>query len=270
MSISKSRIERSNNYIFQWRNYVSGLRTQRLEGFPTYQEFVERRLGATFDYLNRLKARFENLMQDITQFHDYYIHKQQAFSSEKAAKKEARIERLQESAEFLTMAFLIPYYLASTISHFAFPNSHASSGAEPQEQAASATISDGPHDSNLVTFLPYFVSVSPNNKEQIYSNPHIAYHLPRNADTLQTPPAFTPVESHKSARKPAFLSGGLVKNSLAFVDMVVSRFEISERDVWFSLFIFFLLIALFKRRITAIMAAAIAVFIGRGTLSGSQ
>jgi len=120
----EARIERSYDYIKQWRGGLNELRIRRLEGFFPYDEFIERRLGSTFNYIEKLRGRYKRLMANVVQFHSYYIAKLQAVIAENTESREKEIEHLQKGAEFLTIAFLIPYYLASTITHSILKDEH--------------------------------------------------------------------------------------------------------------------------------------------------
>ena len=84
----ESRIERSYDYIEQWRTGLKWLRIRHLEGFPSYGEFVERRLGPKFDYISKLRNRYTRLMSDMQQFHTYYITKRQAFAADNTERRE--------------------------------------------------------------------------------------------------------------------------------------------------------------------------------------
>jgi uncharacterized membrane-anchored protein len=53
------RIDRSRYYVSQVRSNVEFLRIKRLEGYQPYDQFVERRVGGEFDFIDRLGRRYE-------------------------------------------------------------------------------------------------------------------------------------------------------------------------------------------------------------------
>ena len=57
------RVERSHYYQKQFDSLVKGLRIGRIEGFPTYDESVARRLGGIYDLINTVGIRDERLRE---------------------------------------------------------------------------------------------------------------------------------------------------------------------------------------------------------------
>lgn len=57
------RIERSRYYSKTFSEWVDGLRVDRIEGFQRYDEFVNRRMGATWDFVDRLGVRLDRINQ---------------------------------------------------------------------------------------------------------------------------------------------------------------------------------------------------------------
>lgn len=59
------RIERSRYYVSSFLTLVSDLRISRIEGFQTYDEFIRRRIGATWDSISRVGARFQRVRDHL-------------------------------------------------------------------------------------------------------------------------------------------------------------------------------------------------------------
>src|SRR5262249_334495 len=88
------RIERSRYYVTQFRDGISGLRIRRIESFQPYDVFVERRLAATFDFIDRLGKRHERLENHISSLYQYFLpHNAMAIKP----KIESRNETIQEN-----------------------------------------------------------------------------------------------------------------------------------------------------------------------------
>ena len=98
-----NRVERSRYYVKQWRDGVGDLRIKRIEGFQPYDLFIERRLGATFEYVDRVGARFERVQKDIAQLEQYYL-------TQGNLKVNEGIEEFQKWGEIALLMFLVPYY----------------------------------------------------------------------------------------------------------------------------------------------------------------
>ncbi len=59
------RIARSRYYVESFRNLMEMMKTGRVEGFQPYDVFVRRRLFDTFDYINRVGIRYDDLRRQI-------------------------------------------------------------------------------------------------------------------------------------------------------------------------------------------------------------
>jgi Protein of unknown function (DUF3422) len=59
------RIERSAYYVIAFKKVLAGLRTKRLEGFQPYPDFVERRMGGTFEFIARIGIRYVEMRREI-------------------------------------------------------------------------------------------------------------------------------------------------------------------------------------------------------------
>lgn len=120
------RVERSRYYVARFRSNVALLRIWRIEGYQRYDEFVERRLGETFDFIDRLGKRYERATASLSLLDEYNLSIQsnqiaaserdiarieQAISERENAST-AAIVKIQEWGEFFLLAFLVPYYAA--------------------------------------------------------------------------------------------------------------------------------------------------------------
>jgi hypothetical protein len=119
------RIERSRYYVNQFQNTTKHLRIKRLEGNQRYDEFVERRLGAEFDFIDRLGRRYERTTKSLAAVDQGYVLAQTKRTQERVAKiaeyqsdvleqtetTQERVAQIQEWGEFALLAALIPYYL---------------------------------------------------------------------------------------------------------------------------------------------------------------
>jgi Protein of unknown function (DUF3422) len=119
------RIERSRYYVNQFQNTAKHLRIKRLEGNQRYDEFVERRLGAEFDFIDRLGRRYERTTGSLAGVDQGYLLAQTKETQERVAKiaeyqsnvlkqtetTQDRVAKIQEWGEFALLAALIPYYL---------------------------------------------------------------------------------------------------------------------------------------------------------------
>jgi uncharacterized membrane-anchored protein len=70
------RIERSRYYVEQFRQSLNVLRLLRIEGYQRYDQFVERRLGPVFDYIDRLGRRYERAANSLSALDQYYLSMQ--------------------------------------------------------------------------------------------------------------------------------------------------------------------------------------------------
>jgi hypothetical protein len=99
------RIERSRFYVQQFENNVKLLRILPLEGDQPYDQFIRRRLGPEFDFINRLGVRYERAMAGIVSLDQTYLAiTQNTIQSE--------IGEIQRWGEFILLAALVPYYVS--------------------------------------------------------------------------------------------------------------------------------------------------------------
>jgi len=109
------RMQRSLQYIRQFRASVPSLRIRRIEGFQPYDKFVERRLGSLFELIELLTAQFESLKRARADLFQYYLT--QKTVSLEAATKEAseEVSNIQRVADFALWFVLIPYYAGTIV-----------------------------------------------------------------------------------------------------------------------------------------------------------
>jgi hypothetical protein len=115
------RIERSRYYVKQWREGIKDLRILRIEGFQPYDSFVERRLGATFDYIHRLGLRYDRIKGETARLEQYYLAQASVISQDTSVAVQRNIEDLQFGAELALWVALLPYYIGQIfINHIIF------------------------------------------------------------------------------------------------------------------------------------------------------
>ena len=104
------RVERSRYYVRQWRDGLKDLRILRIEGFQPYDSFVERRLGATFDYIHRLGLRYDRIKGETARLEQYYMTQASVISQETSVNLQRNIEDFQKWGEIALLVVLLPYY----------------------------------------------------------------------------------------------------------------------------------------------------------------
>jgi hypothetical protein len=118
------RVERSRYYVGRFRENARQTRIVRFDRFQKYNEFVERRLGATFDFIDRLGRRYERGVSALALLDSYNLSIQSneiASGQKKTEEREANISdsiwKIQEYGDFVLVAALLPYYLTGLIAH---------------------------------------------------------------------------------------------------------------------------------------------------------
>jgi len=106
------RIERSRYYVEQFEDNVKLLRIKRLEGDQPYDQFIRRRLGSEFDFIDRLGARYERATTNVASLDQNYLAITQNALVKQANKIDEDIHKIQKYGEFLLLAVLVPYYFA--------------------------------------------------------------------------------------------------------------------------------------------------------------
>jgi hypothetical protein len=104
------RIEQSRYYVEQFNTNVKNLRLSRVEGCQRYDVFVRRRLGATYDFIDRLGRRYERAISSLSMLDQNYL-------AIRANKTGSDVKEIQRYADFALIGALVPYYLLGLISH---------------------------------------------------------------------------------------------------------------------------------------------------------
>ena len=102
------RIERSRYYVKQFYENVELLRIHRLEGDQPYHQFIKRRLGSEFDFIDRLGIRYERATRNMVTLDQNYL-------SMKANKIDEDIHKIQKWGEVVLLAVLVPYYITHLV-----------------------------------------------------------------------------------------------------------------------------------------------------------
>jgi hypothetical protein len=125
------RVERSRYYVARLQENAALLRIKRVEGYHKYDEFVEHRLGGTFDFIDRLGRRYERAVSALSLLDEYHLTIQSneiALSQAEIALSQAEEEaegavinreilKIQLYADFVLFAFLLPYYAVGLLGH---------------------------------------------------------------------------------------------------------------------------------------------------------
>jgi hypothetical protein len=104
------RIERSRYYVQQFEENLRQLRITRLEGDQPYDQFIKRRLGSEFDFIDRLGIRYARAAGDLVTLGQKValLQNQLAITQNKI---QSSIYTIQEWGEFALLAALVPYYV---------------------------------------------------------------------------------------------------------------------------------------------------------------
>jgi hypothetical protein len=105
------RIERSRYYVKQFEENLKLLRIKRLEGDQPYDQFIKRRLGSEFDFIDRLGIRYERATNNVVSLDQNYLAITQNALVKQANKIDEDIHAIQEWGEFALLAALVPYYV---------------------------------------------------------------------------------------------------------------------------------------------------------------
>jgi hypothetical protein len=125
------RVERSRFYVQLFRNNISYLRLVRLEGYQKYDQFVERRLGPSYDFINRLGTRYERASNALQTLYQNYLAVRANKTGQEIENLTLRsiqtgreIEHLQRVAEAALIGFLLPYYIVGSMNHLVGGEEH--------------------------------------------------------------------------------------------------------------------------------------------------
>jgi Protein of unknown function (DUF3422) len=115
------RVERSRYYRSQFKSLLITLRIGRLgriEGFQPYDEFVERRFGSTYDFIDMVGKRFNRLERQLSDLYQRVLTTETARLQRETARETKAIQDFQEVAELGFFLVLFPYYTSMLLSHF--------------------------------------------------------------------------------------------------------------------------------------------------------
>jgi uncharacterized membrane-anchored protein len=112
------RIDRSGFYVGQVRSNVKFLRIKRLEGYQPYDQFVERRLGGEFDFIDRLGKHYERAANSMSRLDQNYLSIETNQIDDDTKKSDTDIQTIQKFGEFVLLAFLVPYYVTNLFAQF--------------------------------------------------------------------------------------------------------------------------------------------------------
>jgi hypothetical protein len=105
------RIERSRYYVTQFDENVKLLRIKRLEGDQPYDQFIRRRLGSEFDFINRLGIRFDRATNNVVSLDQNYLAITQNALVKRANQIDEDIHTIQKYGELFLLGALVPYYV---------------------------------------------------------------------------------------------------------------------------------------------------------------
>jgi hypothetical protein len=105
------RIERSRYYVKQFDDNIKWLRIKRVEGDQPYDQFIKKRLGSEFDFIDRLGIRYERALRSMVTLDQNFLAITQNRLVERANKIDEDIRIIQEWGEFVLFLALVPYYV---------------------------------------------------------------------------------------------------------------------------------------------------------------
>lgn len=126
------RVERSRYYVARFRENTVLLSIEHVEGYNKYDDFVQQRLGGTFDFVDRLGHRYERAVSALSLLDGYHLtiqsneialsQKEIALSQADEEAEEAAVGKrtlgIQVVGEFVLFAVLLPYYTTALLGHF--------------------------------------------------------------------------------------------------------------------------------------------------------
>jgi len=118
------RVERSRYYRSQFKSLVTALRLNsggRVEGFQPYDEFVERRFGSAYEFIDMAGKRFDRVEHQLSVFYQRVRIAEAGRLQRRMMQHTRTIEIFQEVAEIGFFVFLVPYYLSTTLTHILLP-----------------------------------------------------------------------------------------------------------------------------------------------------
>jgi hypothetical protein len=118
------RVERSRYYRSQFKSLVIALRIAprgRIEGFQPYDEFVERRFGSAYEFIDMVGKRFERTERQLSTLYQRVRTAEAATFQKETRREVAAIERFQEVAEYGFFLVLFMYYVGHALVDLFFP-----------------------------------------------------------------------------------------------------------------------------------------------------
>lgn len=112
------RIESARYYVSQFRKGMASMRLGRVEGFQRYDFFVERRLGPTFEYIDRLGARYDRGLQAMRSINQRYLSTTIAAMNELSTTTGISVEKIQRDGAAIVIGALLPYYFMGAFHYF--------------------------------------------------------------------------------------------------------------------------------------------------------
>jgi hypothetical protein len=121
------RLERAAYYIQQFTTGVRRLEPERIEGYQPYDQFVLRRLGSAFAYVQMLNQRHQRITQEIRFFVQYLAAQSAVIQAIRTNRTNQTIERAQVIGEIVLFGALLPYYVGHVLGDtiIDFPVTHA-------------------------------------------------------------------------------------------------------------------------------------------------
>lgn len=111
------RVERSRYYRQQFLDLITVLRIRRIEGSQPYDEFVDRRLSATYDFIRMVGVRYVRVQQTIAALNRQLTNRELLRLQDRIHEWTVAIGKVQENAEILFFLILCPYYASYTLIH---------------------------------------------------------------------------------------------------------------------------------------------------------
>jgi hypothetical protein len=105
------RIERSRYYVKQFDDNIKWLRIKRVEGDQPYDQFIKKRLGSEFDFIDRLGIRYERALRSMVTLDQNFLAITQNRLVERANQIDNDIRVIQMWGEFVLFLALVPYYI---------------------------------------------------------------------------------------------------------------------------------------------------------------
>jgi hypothetical protein len=109
------RVERSGYYQRQFEELLEGFRSDRIEGFPTYKEAVNRRLAGDYELIRTVGEHHRRLRETLTGYGRRALTMRALGLTDAITRETKTIEKLQKAGEVGFWAFLFPYYFGGVV-----------------------------------------------------------------------------------------------------------------------------------------------------------